>query len=106
VVPKNFVPLQKINIMTTVSSRVFSQNPIHYLNLAIRESVAVKRGNVLFRIIPNTSSENISPSGDPYWADPRNVAELNRILKLRDEGEMESFVLTPEKEKEWFGDLD
>ncbi|MDR1951485.1 MAG: hypothetical protein LBP96_04565 [Bacteroidales bacterium] len=72
--------------MTTVSSRVFSANPIHYLNLASKESVEVKRGKMTFQITPKPQFENISPSGDPYWADPRNVAELNRILKEREEG--------------------
>ncbi|MCL2028256.1 MAG: hypothetical protein FWG79_07190 [Bacteroidales bacterium] len=72
--------------MTTVSSRVFSANPTHYLNLAVRERVAVKRGKMLFRITPEPQFENISPSGDPYWADPRNVAELEHRIKLSKEG--------------------
>ncbi len=72
--------------MTTVNSHVFSENPIHYLNLAARESVAVKRGKMLFRITPEPLIENISPSGDPYWADPRNVAELENYIKERKEG--------------------
>ena len=38
--------------MTTVSSRAFSANPIRYLNLASRESVAVRRGTRIFRITP------------------------------------------------------
>ena len=37
--------------MTTVSSRVFSANPIHYLNLAQKESVAVKRGKKVFLLM-------------------------------------------------------
>lgn len=89
--------------MTTVSSRVFSENPIHYLNLASKERVEIKRGKMTFQIIPKPPFESISPSGDPYWDDPRNVAELERILKLRKEGKMKSVVLTPEKQKEWLG---
>ena len=72
--------------MTVVNSRMFSENPIHYLNLAIKERVAVKRGKMLFQITPLPQFENISPSGDPYWADPRNVAELERRIKLSEEG--------------------
>lgn len=72
--------------MATVSSRVFSENPIHFLNLAIRESVVVKRGKMLFRITPEPQFENISPSGDPYWDDPRNVQTLKEYDKLRAEG--------------------
>ena len=74
--------------MTTVSSRVFSANPIHYLNMASRESVAVKRGGTTWWITtapPPPLPENISPSGDPFWADPRNVAELDRITNLSEE---------------------
>ena len=36
--------------------------------------------------MPEPPFENISPSGDPYWADPRNVAELERRIKEREEG--------------------
>jgi len=72
--------------MTTVSSRAFSANPIHYLNVARKESIAVKRGKTIIRLTPEPQFENISPSGDPYWADPRNVAELERRIKMREEG--------------------
>jgi len=91
--------------MTTVSSRVFSANPIYYLNLANRESVAVKRGKTIFKITPEPQVENISPSGDPFWADLQNVAELERRIMERDEGKVKSILLTPEKRKEWFGNL-
>jgi len=91
--------------MTIVSSRAFSSNPIHYLNVARKESVAVKRGNTIFRLTAETPFENISPSGDPYWGDPRNVAELERRIKERDEGKVKSILLTPEKRKEWFGNI-
>jgi len=91
--------------MTTVSSKVFSANPIHYLNLAIRESVAIKRGKMIFRITPEPQVENLSPSGDPFWADPRNIEALREFDKRDAEGKVEYFRLTPEKRKEWFGDL-
>ena len=90
--------------MTTVSSRAFSTRPIHYLNLARTESVAVRRGKTVFRIMPETEVENISPSGDPFWGDPRNIQALKNYDKLRAEGRVETFVLTPEKRKEWFAE--
>ncbi len=62
--------------MTTISSRVFLGNPIHYLNLAIRENVAIKRGKMIFRIMPETMLENPSPSDDPFFAKSENVAKL------------------------------
>jgi hypothetical protein len=77
---------QNQKAMTVVNSRVFSENPIRYLNLATKESVAVKRGKMIFQITPQPQFENISPSGDPYWGDPRNVAELERRIKLSEEG--------------------
>jgi len=91
--------------MTTVSSRVFFANPIHYLNLANSESVAIKRGKMIYRIIPEPQVENLSPSGDPFWADPRNIQALRDYDKRKAEGKVKFTVLTPEKQKEWFGDL-
>ena len=38
--------------MTTISSRVFAENPIKYLNMANTECVVVKRGKKLFWIRP------------------------------------------------------
>jgi len=90
--------------MTTVSSRVFLANPIHYFNLANSESVAIKRGKMTYRIMPEPAKfENISPSGDPFWADPRNVAELERRIKRRREGIEIPVRLTPELKKELLG---
>jgi len=92
--------------MTIVSSRVFAENPIHYLNLSITEEIAIKRGKNVFRIIHEEPKfENPSPSGDPYWADPRNVAELERRLKERREGKEKLTELTPEMQKEWFNNV-
>ena len=91
--------------MTTVSSRAFLSNPIHYLNVARKETVAVKRGNTIFRLTAETPVENISPSGDPYWADPRNIQALRDYDQRKAEGKIKLTRLTPEKRKEWFGNL-
>ena len=88
--------------MTVISSRVFSESPVRYLNLATKESVAVKRGGMIFKIMPEPQFKNISPSGDPYWANPRNVRDLEDYDKKRAEGKIKTYVLTPEKRKEWF----
>ena len=90
--------------MTTVSSRVFFANPIHYFNIASRETLAVRRGKSVFKITREPLPENISPSGDPYWADPRNIQTLKDYDKLRAEGKMKTYPLTPDKLKEWFGE--
>ena len=100
-----FVALN-IKVMTTVSSRVFSTNPIHYLNLARKESVAVRRGKTTIRLTPEPPKyKNPVDPDDPYWDDPKNIADYERIIKLRNEGKMKFTVLTPEKQKEWFEDL-
>ncbi len=66
--------------MTTVNSRIFSENPIHYLNLATKEDVAIKRGNVTFRIMLDAKSENPSPSNDPFFAKAENVTNMKRNI--------------------------
>ena len=88
--------------MTVVSSRDFFANPKYYFDKANKESVVVKRGKKTYRII---QFENLSPSNDPYWADPRNVEALHEYDRLKAEGKIKLTRLTPEKEKEWFGDL-
>jgi len=72
--------------MTTVSARAFSANPIYYLNLANKESVAIKRGKMIFRITPEPQIENISPSGDPFWGNPRNIQALKDFDREKTEG--------------------
>ena len=89
--------------MTVVSSKIFSTNPIHYLNLAVKENVIVKRGNILFQITPKIQFENISPSDDPYFANPGNVAELERRIEDIKNGEVKFTVLTQERQKELLG---
>jgi len=89
--------------MTTVNSRVFSANPIFYLNLASKESVAVKRGKTIIRLVPEPQVENLSPSGDPYWADPRNIQALRDYDKRKAEGKVEFTTLTREERRELLG---
>ena len=89
--------------MTIVNSKTFSSSPIYYLNLATRENVIVKRGKRLFQITPKLHLENPSPSGDPYFANPENTAELERRIKEIKEGSVKFTVLTPERQKEMLG---
>jgi hypothetical protein len=77
--------------MTVVSSKTFLENPIHYFNLARERDVAVKRGEFVFQIVPKPKVQNPSPSGDPFWNDPRNLAELDRSIK---ESHSEKAVVT------------
>ena len=89
--------------MTTVSSRVFSERPIHYLNLARSEGVVVRRGKTIFRIMPEPEVENLSPSGDPFWADPRNIQALRDYDKRKAEGKVKFTELTREERRELLG---
>ena len=92
--------------MAVVSSKAFSENPLHYLELSRTEDVEVKRGKEIFLITPKTKKhQNPIDPEDPYWDDPKNIEDYERILKDIDEGKMKVFTLTPEIEKEWFGDL-
>ncbi|MDE6721256.1 MAG: hypothetical protein K2J84_03795 [Bacteroidaceae bacterium] len=43
-----------------------------------------------------TDPYKVSPSGDPYWADIRNVKDLKKVLQEADE-EMKQGTLTPVK---------
>jgi len=89
--------------MTVVSSKLFSTNPIHYLNLAIKEDVTVKRGKRLFQITSKHQLENPSPSDDPYFANPENIAELERRIEEIKSGKVKFSVLTKERQKELLG---
>jgi hypothetical protein len=48
--------------MTTVSTKTFLENPIHFFNLARREDLAIKRGNSLFHVVYSTPSDNVTLS--------------------------------------------
>ncbi len=47
--------------------------------------------------------KNPSPSGDPYFSDPRNIARILEASKQIKDGQ--SIPLTPELKDEIFGDL-
>ena len=90
--------------MITITTEDFLQNPSHYLTLAEKESVAIKSDKKRYWITPEPEGfENPSPSGDPYWDDPRKVEELRQIIKLRDEGKLNLTPLTREERKELLG---
>ena len=89
--------------MTSISTKTFLGDPIHFFNLARREDLAIKRGKVVFQLMVKPEFENPSPSGDPYWDDPRNVAEAERLVKEFRTGKMEFVTLTPELKKQMFG---
>lgn len=48
-------------------------------------------------------SESISPSNDPYYDIPENVAELNRRIADLKNGKSKSKIFTKEMQKELLG---
>ena len=111
--------------MKIITTREFRNGAKAYFELAEKESVVVKRGkkfvNLLvtddpeaqfftekwikdFLAIPEEYSCNpfdISPSGDLYWADKRNVEEIKKriqepraddSLKIKTTEELKSFL--------------
>lgn len=89
--------------MTTISTRTFLENPIHFFNLARKENVAVKRGKMIFQITPKPEFENPSPSGDSYWTDPRNIADALESSKQAREGNFAVTLRTPEEINKYLG---
>jgi hypothetical protein len=65
--------------MILVAASEFRRNQKKYFQLALNEKVGVKSGDTVFEIKP--SSEvfvNPSPSGDPWFDDPRNMEDVER----------------------------
>ena len=95
--------MQKHTIMTTISSREFLLNPAHYFNLARTESIAVKRGSVVFQITPKPKFENPSPSGDSYFADQRNIDDILESSKQARDGKFAKTLRTDEDINRYLG---
>jgi hypothetical protein len=62
-----------------VTASEFRKNQKKYFQLALNEKVGVKSGDTVFEIKPSKEVYvNPSPSGDPWFDDPRNMEELER----------------------------
>ncbi|MDR0907107.1 MAG: hypothetical protein LBM63_00640 [Rikenellaceae bacterium] len=67
--------------MMLVTASEFRKNQKKYFQLALNEKVGVKSGNVIFEIKPSPEVYiNPSPSGDPWFDDPRNMEMVERGL--------------------------
>ncbi|MDR0907089.1 MAG: hypothetical protein LBM63_00535 [Rikenellaceae bacterium] len=65
--------------MMLVTASEFRKNQKKYFQLALNEKVGVKSGDTVFEIKPSKEVYvNPSPSGDPWFDDPRNMEELER----------------------------
>ena len=84
--------------MTVVSSKEFVNNQRKYFKMAVNERICIKRGKSRFHLMHTIDDDDedflnkipaeyrcdpfiISPSGDPFWADIRNVEKLNQSLE-------------------------
>lgn len=85
--------------MKIVTSREFRDNQKRYLDLVDNnEQVIVKRKNRVYKILPVTDDDmlldipkeyrcdpyKISPSGDVFWADKRNVEKVKKAIENKD----------------------
>ena len=90
----------KLNKMLVVSSREFRDSQKKYFDLAVKERVIIKRKNEFLELVPrgNNIPENPSPSGDPWFDDPRNIEELERRLKKHESGDKSGDIVLKSKE--------
>lgn len=85
----------------TISPTELRANQKKYFDMAEHTRVFVKRGRKLIELVVSDGiSMNPSPSGDPWFDDPRNIAELSRRIKEYEAGEAK-FVTLEELRKEW-----
>ena len=85
----------------TISPSELRANQKKYFDMAEHTRVFVKRGRKLIELVVSDGiSLNPSPSGDPWFDDPRNIAELSRRIKEYEAGKTE-FISLEEARKEW-----
>ena len=83
-----------------ISPSEFKQNQKKFFDLALSERVVIKRGKDLFELVSKPYiDESISPSGDPFFNDPRNLQAIEQAKR----GQVTE--LTPELKEKLFGNL-
>lgn len=100
--------------MRIVTSREFRDNQKKYFDLVDKnEQIIVKRKNRAYKLVPVTDDDmlvdipkefrcdpyEVSPSGDTFWADKRNVEKVKKAiedkeiaLRLTSEDEIKNFL--------------
>lgn len=90
----------KMNAIT-ISPTELRANQKKYFDMAENTRVFVKRGRKLIELVVSDGINlNPSTSGDPWFDDPRNIAELSRRIKEYEAGETK-FVPLEELRKQW-----
>lgn len=92
--------------MIIVSSKEFRENQATLFDTVKQERVIIKRKNEYYELKPLdekiVDKENLSPSGDIYFDNPRNIAHIMKGKQQIREGK--TVTLTEELRKELFGD--
>ncbi len=83
--------------MLLLTAAEFENNISKYLEIALTERVAVSSEFGVFDIThnPDIITSNPSPSGDPFWDVPENLAQLNEAvdeLKHTDISKLKSYT--------------
>ena len=87
-----------------ISPSEFKQNQKKFFDLALSERVVIKRGKDLFELVSKPYiDESVSPSGDPFFNDPRNLQAIREAIEQAKRGQVTE--LTPELKEKLFGDL-
>lgn len=86
----------------TISPTELRANQKKYFDMAENTRVFVKRGKKLIELVVSDGiSMNPSPSGDPWFDDPRNIAELSRLIKEYEAGEAGESIVYDSTKSVW-----
>ncbi len=104
--------------MRIVTSREFRDNQKKYFDMVDNnEQVVVKRRNRAYKLVPVSDDDmvveipkefrqdpyKISPSGDMFWADKRNVEKVKKAVENK--GDIKVELKTPEDIKKFLNSL-
>lgn len=90
--------------MLVISGAEFKSEFKKFCDMAKSQRVIIKRKTDYVELVVSESIyENPSPSNDPYFADSRNLAELDRRLADLRNGREQVSVLEPENIDKFLG---
>ncbi|MDR2938213.1 MAG: hypothetical protein LBU92_04655 [Prevotellaceae bacterium] len=89
--------------MVVISSSQLREKQRHYFQVATSERVVVKQGQLFFELLPcgATIFDNPSPSNDPYFENPYNVAAIEAGIAQIKAGK--GSVLSKKEQQELLG---
>ena len=89
--------------MVVINSRTLRENQKKYFDLALKERVIIKRKLEFLELVPRgrTIPDSPSPSNDPYFDDPRNIAEIMNGIEQIKNGQ--TVNLTADLQKDLLG---